>query len=248
MLRAELRPEFIEALDAANSSWWFVFAWIIPPALIFPSVAWRWSGCIVAPVAVIGFYVAFVGGYWNLKGRNQKRSKPDTRGLARVRGWAAGPVRSVCPSAEGWTDAEWGVGAGARRCERVGAPSDARSCRCAAQRVRGQKTGLFSSRGSHVPPRQAHGASHRHVKASGGGPAKISLHQPTPWIHRCAISPARCATRCAAPSTREQRCSSCSNCTSHACGCMPHLVSVASSWHRIAPCPTSPQRPRARRT
>ena len=66
MLLAELRPEFIEALDAANSSWWFVFAWIIPPALIFPSVVWRWGGCIVAPVAVIGFYVAFVGGYQNL--------------------------------------------------------------------------------------------------------------------------------------------------------------------------------------
>ena len=66
MLLAQLRPEFIEALDAANSSWWFVFAWIIPPALIFPSMVWRWGGCIVAPVAVIGFYVAFVGGYWNL--------------------------------------------------------------------------------------------------------------------------------------------------------------------------------------
>ncbi len=65
MLLAELRPEFIEALDAANSSWWFVFAWIIPPALIFPAVVWRWGGCIVAPVAAIGFYVAFVGGYWN---------------------------------------------------------------------------------------------------------------------------------------------------------------------------------------
>ncbi len=66
MLLAQLRPEFTEAVDAANASWWFVFAWIIPPALLFPSAAWRWGGCIAAPVAVIGCYVAFVGGYMNL--------------------------------------------------------------------------------------------------------------------------------------------------------------------------------------
>ena len=93
MLLAQLRPEFIEALDAANSSWWFVFAWIIPPALIFPSVAWRWGGCIVAPVAVIGFYVAFVGGYWNLdRVLQQNAVTADERDI-----WASDTDRTFAP-------------------------------------------------------------------------------------------------------------------------------------------------------
>lgn len=93
MILAELRPEFTEALEAANSSWWFVFAWIIPPALIFPSMAWRWGGCIVAPVAVIGFYIAFVGGYWNLDRVIQQNAVTDEE----LDIWAADTDRTFAP-------------------------------------------------------------------------------------------------------------------------------------------------------
>jgi hypothetical protein len=93
MLLAQLRPEFIEAVDAANSSWWFALAWIIPPALIFPSVVWRWGGCIIAPVAVIGCYVAFVSGYANLDRVIQQNAVTDDE----IDVWASDTDRTFAP-------------------------------------------------------------------------------------------------------------------------------------------------------
>jgi hypothetical protein len=54
----QLRPEFVQAIDAALWNWWFWVAYAAPFVIIIPASARTWSGCLAAPVAFLACWLA----------------------------------------------------------------------------------------------------------------------------------------------------------------------------------------------
>jgi hypothetical protein len=58
-LLGQLRPQFIEAIQAAAWNHWFWIAYALPFVIVIPFSYFKWGGCLIAPVAFIASWCMY---------------------------------------------------------------------------------------------------------------------------------------------------------------------------------------------
>lgn len=57
-----LRPEYVNAIEAALWNHWFAFAYLVPFLILIPASRWRWLAIAISPLAFFAFFTFYFCG------------------------------------------------------------------------------------------------------------------------------------------------------------------------------------------